>query len=497
MSWNCWVRTSRHCAPSRCPSTSPAAASHSSASRSRRSHRRLPTFVRSWLVSVPRWVSKYSSPRHTGIGAPRRRSRPRPARRTPPGVPCSTCGMPRGWPPGAAARASRESARRHRRRTRTAATTTGSRRGRRSGARSTPAPPASTSALYVSTGGKCVSTRVPSMPSHQNVEWGNRFVRFHDSFWVTNRRIPPATKTCGRPAGYPKTSGIQTSRAASAEVRLEPALPLDDLPHDALAGRQVHVRFDPHATDRDPLSGRHLVGDAGEQLGLALGDPFVLLRLRAREAVAGIVVHHRHGGGERAGALADGLGRRPQPRRVDVGVTSSDDAVCVVARRRGQGRGDARRELPRRPRDAPRTSSACASRWRTRARRGSSSGSVRITPSSTSRSYSNASASVSTTTSSARSSRYSCLVPADSGDPMRDGRNCGKAGLAAASTTSTTGPGRRPAARPGGVGGCPAPGDPSRRARDPRTGTPGRPSGSRDRAALRPACRPTRREPPR
>ena len=57
------------------------------------------------------------------------------------------------------------------------------------------------SALYVSTGGKCVSTRVPSMPSHQNVECGKRLVRFHDSFWVTKRRIPPAAKTCGSPAG--------------------------------------------------------------------------------------------------------------------------------------------------------------------------------------------------------------------------------------------------------------------------------------------------------
>ena len=57
------------------------------------------------------------------------------------------------------------------------------------------------SALYVSTGGKWVSTRVPSIPSHQNVEWGKRLVRFHDSFWVTNRRIPPAANTCGRLAG--------------------------------------------------------------------------------------------------------------------------------------------------------------------------------------------------------------------------------------------------------------------------------------------------------
>ena len=56
-----------------------------------------------------------------------------------------------------------------------------------------------------------MSTRVPSMPSHQNVEWGKRLVRFHDSFWVTNRRMPPAANTCGRPAGYPNTSGIQTS----------------------------------------------------------------------------------------------------------------------------------------------------------------------------------------------------------------------------------------------------------------------------------------------
>ena len=69
-----------------------------------------------------------------------------------------------------------------------------------------------TSALYVSTGGKWVSTRVPSMPSQKNVECGNRLVRFHDSFWVTNRRIPPAANTWGRPAGYPNTSGIHTSR---------------------------------------------------------------------------------------------------------------------------------------------------------------------------------------------------------------------------------------------------------------------------------------------
>ena len=71
MSWNCCVSTSCHSPSSSCGSPSPATVIHSSASRSSRSQRRLPTFVRSWLVSVPRWVSKYSSPRHTGTGAPR------------------------------------------------------------------------------------------------------------------------------------------------------------------------------------------------------------------------------------------------------------------------------------------------------------------------------------------------------------------------------------------------------------------------------------------
>src|SRR4051794_19177271 len=67
------------------------------------------------------------------------------------------------------------------------------------------------SALYVSTGGKCVSTRVPSRPCHQKVEWGNRFCLFQLNFWVTNRVQPPWRKICGSVAGYPNTSGIQTS----------------------------------------------------------------------------------------------------------------------------------------------------------------------------------------------------------------------------------------------------------------------------------------------
>ena len=42
----------------------------------------------------------------------------------------------------------------------------------------------------MSTGGKWVKTRVPSMPSHQKVWCGNRLVWFQEIFWVRNQRDP-------------------------------------------------------------------------------------------------------------------------------------------------------------------------------------------------------------------------------------------------------------------------------------------------------------------
>ena len=59
----------------------------------------------------------------------------------------------------------------------------------------------------------------------------------------------------------------------------------------------------------------------------------------------GIVVHQPDGRGERADALADGLGRRPQPGRVDVGVPRGHDAMGVGPGRHGQRR---RQRRPRR-----------------------------------------------------------------------------------------------------------------------------------------------------
>ena len=252
--------------------------------------------------------------------------------------------------------------------------------------------------------------------------------------------------------------------APTAEVLLEVALAVDDLADDALAGRQVHVRLDPHPADRHPLPVGDLVDDAGEQLRLALGDPRVLLRLRAREPVVGLGVHQRDRRGERAAALAHRLAERPQPRRVDVRVAGGDDAVGARSGRHGERAGDARRGgVGARPRQAPRR----RGRGRGRSppagvhRRGSSSGSVRITPSSTSRSWTSASASGSTTHQLGAVEAVQRPVAGRVRRAQR--RRAGTAGTSGSTPPrrpARPGPGPSSPARPGGAGGCPGRGRP-------------------------------------
>lgn len=49
----------------------------------------------------------------------------------------------------------------------------------------------------MSTGGKCVKTRVPSMPSHQKVWWGNLLTWDQEIFWVRNHWEPESLTICG------------------------------------------------------------------------------------------------------------------------------------------------------------------------------------------------------------------------------------------------------------------------------------------------------------
>jgi hypothetical protein len=63
----------------------------------------------------------------------------------------------------------------------------------------------------VSTGGKWVKIRVPSMPSHRKVWCGNLLVCDHEIFWVSSHLEPAALMICGSPAAKPKVSGSHAS----------------------------------------------------------------------------------------------------------------------------------------------------------------------------------------------------------------------------------------------------------------------------------------------
>ena len=123
------------------------------------------------------------------------------------------------------------------------------------------------------------------------------------------------------------------------EVLQEEPLPGHELPGHRLAARHVGVRLDPHPTDRQELTRRHLLGDPGEQLGIVLLHPRVLLGRRAGEFEGRVGIGQRDHVGERPGALADRLANRPQPGRVDVGVADGHDPVGAGVRRPGEDLG--------------------------------------------------------------------------------------------------------------------------------------------------------------
>ncbi len=52
----------------------------------------------------------------------------------------------------------------------------------------------------MSTGGKWVKTRVPSMPSQRNVWCGNWLNWLQEIFWVRNHRDPDSVTSCGNAA---------------------------------------------------------------------------------------------------------------------------------------------------------------------------------------------------------------------------------------------------------------------------------------------------------
>ena len=116
-----------------------------------------------------------------------------------------------------------------------------------------------------------------------------------------------------------------------AEFVPEEALAVEELPHQTFAAGQVAVRFYPHAAFRLPAALPHPLLQARVQLGIALLEEGVQLGLAGHEAVVGIFVHQLEHRGKAAGDLFPGLGHRPPPGHVDVGVADAGGDNVIMA----------------------------------------------------------------------------------------------------------------------------------------------------------------------
>ena len=137
-------------------------------------------------------------------------------------------------------------------------------------------------------------------------------------------------------AGVPEGVGKPDVGGLYAQLLDEEPLALDELPHQRLGADHVGVRLHPHAAHGDEPALLDPGAQPLEELGVAVLDPGVLLRRRARERDLVVRVHEGQHVGDRARHLALRLPHRPQPRGVDVRVTHGVQHVRAGRRLRRQ-----------------------------------------------------------------------------------------------------------------------------------------------------------------
>ncbi len=108
-----------------------------------------------------------------------------------------------------------------------------------------------------------------------------------------------------------------------AEIFAEEGPPQEELAGQRFGAAQVAVGLDPHAAHRFPGAAFHGRADEFEQGRVILADIIVKLGLRLGKDKIGELLGKAHGVIEGAPGLAPGLGKRPQPGHVDVGVAGS------------------------------------------------------------------------------------------------------------------------------------------------------------------------------
>ena len=107
------------------------------------------------------------------------------------------------------------------------------------------------------------------------------------------------------------------------ELFLEETLAVQELTHQAFAAGQVAVRLNPHTAFGFPASLRHALFDLLIQLGVALLQEVIQLRLAGHKLVVGVFVHQFQHSCKTAAHFFPGLCNSPPPCHVNVRVANA------------------------------------------------------------------------------------------------------------------------------------------------------------------------------
>ena len=124
----------------------------------------------------------------------------------------------------------------------------------------------------------------------------------------------------GQCAGVTKDIGQPQDAVVHAKFFFEEPFPIQELANQTLAAGQVAVSLDPHAAFRLPAPFGNTLLDLLVQFGVALLQEVVQLGLTGHKLVVRVLLHEFEYRGKAAANLLAGLGNRPPPCHIDVGM---------------------------------------------------------------------------------------------------------------------------------------------------------------------------------